>query len=190
MAEVTLVAKFEAYVEKAKDILEEAKAGRWSPSTTTFLDVAHQGGIRYEDMREIGDVMSFLAAIQTRQGGGQIGKPRPERSVTRVNIFAHGDGKTIYLKGTVRQPPPRASTPVVVSAGPKNELNTFELDKMENQSEAQEAASQRIFGKVAAGIFFYPCEAGGMGDSFRLAHSKRRSRRARSEPPSDAAPQE
>ena len=28
------------------------------------------------------------------------------------------------------------------------------------------------------------------GDSFRLAHSKRRSRRARSEPPSDAAPQE
>ena len=28
------------------------------------------------------------------------------------------------------------------------------------------------------------------GDSFRLAHSKRRSRQARSEPPSDAAPQE
>ena len=28
------------------------------------------------------------------------------------------------------------------------------------------------------------------GDSFRLAHSKRRSRRAQSEPPSDAAPQE
>jgi DNA replication protein DnaC len=28
------------------------------------------------------------------------------------------------------------------------------------------------------------------GDSFRLAHSKRRSRRARSEPPSDVAPQE
>ena len=28
------------------------------------------------------------------------------------------------------------------------------------------------------------------GDSFRLAHSKRRSRRTRSEPPSDAAPQE
>ena len=28
------------------------------------------------------------------------------------------------------------------------------------------------------------------GDSFRLAHSKRRSRRARSEPPSDTAPQE
>jgi DNA replication protein DnaC len=28
------------------------------------------------------------------------------------------------------------------------------------------------------------------GDSFRLAHSKRRSRRARSEPPPDAAPQE
>jgi DNA replication protein DnaC len=26
------------------------------------------------------------------------------------------------------------------------------------------------------------------GDSFRFAHSKRRSRRARSEPPSDAAP--
>ena len=44
---------------------------------------------------------------------------------------------------------------------------------------------------IALGLGLAACQILEMnGDSFRLADSRRRSRRARSEPPSDAAPQE
>src|SRR4029077_14352809 len=100
--ELTLVAKYTSFVTTTQEILDTANRHQWAPATAEFIDMVRQGGS--DNVREIGDVMALLGALQLRQTGGRKGQPLSKGSLKRVNLFAHGDNSGISLNGRVVQP--------------------------------------------------------------------------------------
>lgn len=169
--ELTLVAKYTSFVTKAEDILKAAGANQWAPATTELIDVAKQGGST--NIREVGDILGFLGALQVRQDGGQKGTPLPAASLQRVNLFAHGSKTVISLNGQVRQPKSNATFANVTIASGNGVIDSNSLDALENQSDEQQESSARAFAK-GGGIFIYACESGVSEDVLqRLANSFR-----------------
>ena len=169
--ELTLVAKYTSFVTKAEDILRAAAAKQWAPATTEFIDIAKQGGST--NIREVGDIIGFLGALQLRQAGAQKGKPLAASSLQRVNLFAHGTKTAISLNGRVLQPKSDATFANVTIASGNGLIDSNSLDALENQSDEQQESSAKVFAK-GGGIFIYACESGVSEDVLqRLANSFR-----------------
>ena len=169
--ELTLVAKYTSFVTKAEDILERAAANQWAPATTEFIDIAKQGGST--NIRQVGDILGFLGALQVRQSGGQKAEPRSASSLQRVNLFAHGTKTAISLNGRVLQPKSDATVAAVTIASGDGVIDSNSLDKLEDQSDKQQESSAKVFAK-GGGIFIYACESGVSEDVLqRLANSFR-----------------